>query len=81
VTGADGFLGWHARCALRARVGYEVVPISRAVTTNVGSLDTALAGVDAVLHFAGVNRAATDVTMNDNVLLARQLTDSLDRTE
>ncbi|HEX7159500.1 MAG TPA: NAD-dependent epimerase/dehydratase family protein [Edaphobacter sp.] len=81
MTGADGFLGWHARCALHARVGYEVVPISRTATIDIGSLDKALTGVDAVLHLAGVNRAANDETMNDNVSLARQLTDSLDRTE
>lgn len=32
-----------------------------------------------MLHCAGVNRAATDALMDDNVLLAHQLTDALDR--
>jgi UDP-2-acetamido-2,6-beta-L-arabino-hexul-4-ose reductase len=80
VTGADGFLGWHARCTLRARATDEIVPISRAVAVAGARLDSALSGVDAVLHFAGVNRSTTDALMDDNVLLAQQLTDSLDQT-
>lgn len=44
-------------------------------------LDDALSGSDTVFHFAGVNRPPTDEVMNDNVSLAQQLTDSLDRTE
>jgi UDP-2-acetamido-2,6-beta-L-arabino-hexul-4-ose reductase len=45
-----------------------------------GGLDSALSGVDVVLHFAGVNRPTTDAQIDDNVALAHQLTDALDRT-
>lgn len=80
VTGVDGFLGWHTRCALQARAKDEIVPIGRVLAAEPARLDSAVSGVDAVLHLAGVNRAAKDALLLDNVLLAQQLTDSLDRT-
>ncbi|MBA3294977.1 MAG: capsular biosynthesis protein, partial [Geodermatophilaceae bacterium] len=55
VTGADGFLGWHVRCALKAR-GDQIVAIGRKITAEPSVLDQAVKGVDAVLHLAGVNR-------------------------
>lgn len=45
------------------------------------SLDASLSNVGAVLHLAGVNRAGDETELLTNVLLARQLTDSLDRTQ
>lgn len=79
MTGADGFLGWHARCAMRARGTYEVVSIGRDVAAETAPLDEALVGVDAVLHLAGINRADEESVVAGNVLAARQLTDSLER--
>jgi UDP-2-acetamido-2,6-beta-L-arabino-hexul-4-ose reductase len=79
VTGAAGFLGWHARCNLKARGDFEVVPVSRMAMADGRRLSDALMGVDAVLHLAGVNRAQPDVLRDDNFGLAKQLTASLDR--
>jgi UDP-2-acetamido-2,6-beta-L-arabino-hexul-4-ose reductase len=79
VTGAAGFLGWHARCALRARGIDEVIALSRDVTADAARLDAALRGVDAVLHCAGVNRAEPDVLRDDNLAVAEALTASFDR--
>jgi UDP-2-acetamido-2,6-beta-L-arabino-hexul-4-ose reductase len=79
VTGAAGFLGWHVRCALRARGGYAVRMIDRAEWADPQRLDAALAGVDAVLHLAGANRGDPDGVRADNERLAGLLTDALDR--
>lgn len=67
VTGATGLLGWHAAARLHVRIcaarfrgempSIEMVTIDRAVFSDADALAAALSGVDAVLHFAGVNRA------------------------
>jgi UDP-2-acetamido-2,6-beta-L-arabino-hexul-4-ose reductase len=77
VTGAGGFLGWHARCALRAR-GCEVVAVGRDLTADGSNVGQALAGVDAVLHLAGVNRPPSQEGFEDNVTMAQRLTSALD---
>lgn len=63
LTGAAGFLGWHTRLRLQALTNHEVVPVTRADWPFLGDL---IQGADAVLHLAGVNRAADD----DEVLAA-----------
>lgn len=78
VTGADGFLGWHARCALKARAADEVVTISRQVMIDERSLSIRLEGVDAVLHLAGTNRADPAALRKENLSAAERLTTSLD---
>ncbi len=75
VTGSAGFLGWHTRCALKAR-GDDFVAIDRG--TDDDHLAAALTGADAVLHLAGVNRAEPDVLRHENLCIARRLTDALD---
>jgi len=79
VTGSNGFLGWHARCALRARGIQEVVAIGRDVMANDRRMSAALQGVDAVLHLAGVNRADPEDLRVENLSLAQRLTFSLDQ--
>jgi UDP-2-acetamido-2,6-beta-L-arabino-hexul-4-ose reductase len=79
VTGADGFLGWHTRCTLKAGGVDDVVAIGRSVASEPTRLDQALAGVDAVLHLAGVNRADAETLRVDNLSSAQQLTASIDR--
>src|SRR5262245_60945439 len=79
VTGAAGFLGWHVRCALKARGGYEVRTIDRADWADAARLDAALADADAVLHLAGANRGDPAAVRADNEQLAATLTTALDR--
>lgn len=79
MTGANGFLGWHTRCALRARGADEVVAIKRDVIADPARFELALSRSDVVIHVAGVNRAANDDLLQENVLLAKRLTDALDR--
>ena len=60
ITGGHGFLGWHTACRLRAVHGVDAVRLGRAELADAERLAAALAGVDAVLHLAGVNRAETE---------------------
>ena len=79
VTGASGFLGWHLRCALRARGKDQVVAIDRGIMADPARFELAVSGCDAVFHLAGVNRAPSDDRLSDNVELAKRVTDVLDR--
>jgi UDP-2-acetamido-2,6-beta-L-arabino-hexul-4-ose reductase len=80
ITGAAGFLGWHVRCAVKARGGHEVRTVGRAEWADPERLDAALAGADAVLHLAGVNRGDPDEVRTGNERLARELTAALERS-
>lgn len=83
VTGAAGLLGWHALARLHARIcaarfrgetpPVEMVAIDRAIFGDAETLATALSGVDAVLHFAGVNRASPDDLEAMNPAIAEAL--------
>ncbi len=83
VTGANGLIGWQARARLHASncaasfkgalPPYDVVALDHASFNDDVALNAAVAGADAVLHFAGVNRAADDVLESENPALARRL--------
>lgn len=78
VTGAYGFLGWHLSCRLAATRGVEPVRIGRSDHADPTALRRSLDGVDTVIHMAGVNRADTDVAVEDgNAELAERLRDAL----
>lgn len=53
--------------------------IGRDLAIDPAKLQESLIGVHAVLHLAGVNRADTEERLFDNVLIAKQLTESLDK--
>lgn len=53
VTGADGFIGKNLRVVLSEH-GHEVLPVTR--DSSEAALIAAIAGTDAVVHLAGVNR-------------------------
>lgn len=81
MTGADGFVGWHLRCLARSRWGGDLVHLGRRELSDDEALDDALAGVDAVVHLAGVNRAPTDDEVaRANPSLAHSLISGLQRT-
>ena len=77
ITGADGFLGWHTRVRLRALASHDVVEVDR---RSWPLLSECLAGIDAVLHLAGVNRGTPPEVEEGNVDLAHQLAGSLRRS-
>jgi len=78
ITGAYGFLGWHLACRLRAMQGIEPLRLGRREFADPTGLAEALAGVDVVIHLAGVNRADSDDEVEDgNIELAAALAKAL----
>lgn len=81
ITGPDGFIAWHTRCAVRARQGGDAIPLGRAEFADPTLMDAALAEADAVIHLAGINRAFDDQSIAAvNPWLAEQLVAGLERT-
>lgn len=83
VTGARGLLGWHsaarlhaANCAARYRgevPPYRLELLDRARFGDPSRLAEAVAGADAILHFAGVNRGRDAEVAEGNPGIARAL--------
>jgi len=74
LTGAAGFLGWHTRARLRALTEHEVVAVDR---DEWADLATYAAGVDAIIHVAGVNRGSDAEVVQGNIDLAQDLIEAL----
>lgn len=80
VTGPDGFLAWHLRCAHWAHTGVDITPIGRSEYSDAARMDAALEQVDVVVHLAGVNRGVDDsVLAKANIELAQGLATGLAR--
>ena len=80
ITGPDGFVAWHVRCAARARWGGDLVGLGIDEFADPAILDAGLADVDAVIHLAGVNRDPDPREIErTNPWLAEQLVASLRR--
>ncbi len=54
ITGSNGFIGKNLAVRLRELDGYEVIGFDR--KNSLEDIDAKVAGVDAVVHLAGVNR-------------------------
>lgn len=78
VTGADGFLGWHTRCRLRALTDHDVVAVGRQQWPDLADL---LAGAQGVIHIAGVNRGKDAEVEQGNERLAGALSDAVRASE
>lgn len=86
VTGAKGLIGWHAHARLHAEncaavfkgdpAPYDIVALGHADFEDEVELQAAVIGADAVLHFAGINRAADDVVEAGNQAIARRLVEA-----
>ncbi|MBK9796364.1 MAG: NAD-dependent epimerase/dehydratase family protein [Holophagaceae bacterium] len=79
VTGADGFLGWHLRCLLKATGHPEPRMAVEKDFQSVEALGEALGPATAVLHLAGMNRGAEADVHETNIRLAQLLTSALDQ--
>jgi len=83
VTGSAGLLGWHAcarlhatNCAARFQGGeppFKIQPLDRATFNCDTNLKDALTDADAVLHFAGVNRASDSDLERENPEISERL--------
>lgn len=81
VTGPDGFVAWHVRCAARARWGGDLIGLGRTEFADPALLDAGISAADVVIHLAGVNRARDDAEIETiNPWLAEQLVSSFERT-
>ena len=81
VTGPNGFLAWHVRCAIRALTGADAVLIGRSEFEDESRMDRTLSTVNAVVHLAALNRGESDnIIIENNVGLARNLVESICRT-
>lgn len=74
VTGADGFLGWHTRCRLRALTDHDVVAVGRQQWPDLADH---LADAQGVIHIAGVNRGKDAEVEQGNERLASALSDAV----
>ncbi|MEH1166193.1 NAD-dependent epimerase/dehydratase family protein [Micromonospora sp. CPCC 205539] len=77
VTGAGGFVGWHVRVLLHALGWPAPTVISRTDLADPAVVAQKVAGVDRVLHLAGVNRGEPADVAAGNVQLAAQLANGL----
>lgn len=83
VTGAGGLLGGHCAARLHARncaavfggdaPPFAILTLDHAAFNAPERLAVALAGADAVLHFAGVNRGTDEEVERGNVAIAATL--------
>lgn len=84
VTGSGGLIGWHAHARLHAvncaaefkgtPHPYDIVALDHAGFADDATLNAAVSGADAVLHFAGVNRGDEGTVEAANPAIARRLT-------
>ena len=91
ITGAGGLIGWHAavrvyaaNCAARFNgldAPYDLVTLDHASFEDDATLHAAVTGAEAVLHYAGVNRAPDDVVEAANPAIAQRLADACSITE
>ena len=80
ITGGNGFLGWHTRCALQETAS-SANPIAVGSAFDLAHAVSSLEGVDRLIHIAGVNRASEEDVRAGNILFAQQMADALLRTE
>lgn len=76
LTGANGFLGWHTRAALRES-GLDAAPVAVGNRFNLEDATASVAGASRVIHLAGVNRGDDDEVMTGNLQFAEQLAESI----
>lgn len=76
LTGANGFLGWHTRVALRE---HDAVAESIAVgdSFDLDAAAKALGGASRAIHIAGVNRADDQQVREGNIRFAQQFAEAL----
>jgi UDP-2-acetamido-2,6-beta-L-arabino-hexul-4-ose reductase len=71
LTGGDGFLGWHTRCAAMA-ASTKTVHIPVGDGFSVSAAAAAISGSSRFLHIAGINRGSDEEVHVGNVLFATQ---------
>lgn len=78
LTGANGFLGWHTRCAAHAS-GIPFAKIAVGDDFDLATATAAISGTDRLIHIAGINRASDEEVLDGNIRFAEQLASALER--
>lgn len=80
MTGANGFLGWHTRLALRES-GLDASSVAVGAGYDPAKAVRAISGCTRAIHIAGVNRATDDEVREGNLLFATQFAEALRRAD
>ena len=80
MTGSDGFLGWHTRCALMETTA-EVAHIPVGNLFDRAEATGAVSGASRFIHLAGVNRGTDAEVIEGNGRFAEQAAEILRRCE
>lgn len=76
LTGANGFLGWHLRAALReSNTSAVAVPVGAGF--DIDQASTAVSGSVRAIHIAGVNRGTDREVKDGNLRFAQQFAQAL----
>ncbi|MCH2136133.1 MAG: NAD-dependent epimerase/dehydratase family protein [Phycisphaerales bacterium] len=82
LTGGDGFIAWHLRCAMHVAGLTPPRLATRQTFSSEASLQSFVDGLDVVIHLAGVNRAEDDDTLErQNVEIAESLVAAMEATD
>lgn len=76
LTGANGFLGWHVRAALRAQ-SRDNAALAVGNAFDAARAAIAVSGSSRLIHLAGVNRGADDDIRDGNSRFATQVADAI----
>lgn len=80
LTGANGFLGWHVRAALREGGG-GIRSIAVGDSFDLASAARTLSGISRLIHIAGVNRGTDEAVLEGNLEFARQSAEAILRSD
>ena len=80
ISGANGFLGWHTRCAAEG-VGTESTRLVVGDGFSAADADAAISGSERLVHIAGVNRGTDDEVRSGNLRFAEQVAGALLRSD
>lgn len=79
LTGANGFLGWHTRAALRESGSSRSISVGDGF--DLKAAVDAIEGAPRLIHIAGVNRGSDAEIEDGNVLFSAQVAEALARCE
>ncbi|ANJ27673.1 NAD-dependent epimerase/dehydratase family protein [Agromyces aureus] len=76
VSGANGFLGWHTRCAIEG-LGHSSAAFRVGDGFSPTAAASAIDGASRLVHLAGVNRGSDAEVHDENERFARQVAEAL----
>ena len=82
ITGANGFIAWHLRCAMHSAGMPEARLAGRGTFESPEALRSFVEDLDVIVHLAGVNRADNDADLESaNLNIAQALVSAMEETQ